>query len=97
MKAPKQLTFEVTQDHIDRGKRGSAVSCPIALAIKEKYGDDPSVGSGSVIIHFEDGRMKFKNSKRMYEFIKTFDGGGGEVQPAKFRTTRTGRTQITYW
>jgi len=42
--AAKSIHVKVTQDHIDRGRKGECRLCPIALALSEKGYQDVVVG-----------------------------------------------------
>lgn len=84
------MKVQVTQDHIDNGHRNSAVSCPIALALKETPGaTNVSVGIGTASIGY--GNVLRYDYKRTYyhlpwqatEFIDRFDFGD-PVQPFEF-------------
>lgn len=80
----KILKVNVTEDHIKRGKRGSVLYCPIALAIAEQTGKKPSVGS---IIRLENGETEwYAASERAIEFMDRFDTGdpAKPVKPTSF-------------
>lgn len=86
----KTLKVNVTEDHIARGRRGSTLSCPIALAIREQTGKKPSVG---VIIRLDNGETEwYQASKRAVEFMNKFDTGdpAKPVKPTSFSFKQRG-------
>ena len=80
----KQVTVRVTRKHIKEGKRGDALSCPIALALQDAGVSDPLVGSDQ----FDGYRSKRFVSgcltRRAQTFIERFDDKK-PVKPATFR------------
>lgn len=82
----------VEQKHILEGSKGHCRSCPIALAIKDKLGDDFVKKEWAVLdshVEFtgENGeRIEKKLPKIAQYFIRTFDHyPGRELQPFRFR------------
>ena len=76
------MKIQVTQAHIDKGKRKSRCLCPIALALKDKFGYncDPRVDT----VHMALGTSTFyKSTPETVCFIDRFDGGA-PVTPFDF-------------
>ena len=73
------MKIKVTKEHIDKGRKKSALSCPIALAIGDKYGLDASVGPESCVIGYTICDLP----KSVKKFIKLFDNGYS-VEPFEF-------------
>lgn len=77
--------INVTQFHIDSGKRDKPKSCPIALAMK-----DAGFSSVQVVqdfITYKEGRNIFfsvYHSRETLDFIKQFDTGEVPVKPFSF-------------
>lgn len=96
------IRIKVTQEHIQRGLRNSACSCPIALAMAEHFGDDLDhndnvVGCG-FITHYEHGtgkRTSWWAPPEVERFIDKFDGGGA-VSPFEFEL-RPERIRKSSW
>lgn len=80
-----RITFKITQSHINRGKRGSRESCPVALALKDIY-PLAHVRSTETFIWKGKGSIvdTYVNSKGLSEFIHAFDMCEGEVFPGEF-------------
>lgn len=81
-----QITFKITQDHIDRGKRNNPRSCPAALALQEVY---PYVQVNHRETSIRDGDVYYfcKNSKDLTDFIGIFDRdefGRNSLAPGEF-------------
>lgn len=81
MGVPKSLQIEVTQKDIECGKIGNGFICPIALALKRKYGDilvdDGVVGP---LIYTIFGEYM---GDRIERFVAEFDRGE-RVEPTNF-------------
>jgi hypothetical protein len=80
----KQYLIDVTQEHIDKGRKFNAQRCPISLAIKESTGKNNTVGIGGATLYrnfFADGRYELPLSARL--FIINFDGDRS-VEPFSF-------------
>jgi len=71
------MKIQVTQEHIDRGKRGSCGSCPIALAGKAAF-PDYQIEVGLTSMQFHD-KLTFEHLFGIYlpekasKFIDDFD------------------------
>lgn len=75
-----EITFEVTQDHINRGLavRGTERAryyCPVAIAIKEVVGVGVTVGWGYAAIYWFDGIKPTQYTVKDYGFVRRFDTG----------------------
>ena len=81
--SPHQHLIPVTTDHIQRGQRTDATTCPVALAINEKLdGPIASVGWGSIIIRDEDADAdEFCNTNDLKAWVQNYDGGEVAVKP----------------
>ncbi len=94
MKTPGQITFQVTQEHVDKGCSFARANCPIALALSEHltkknivFGD-VDVGSKGIcrILLNDQYYTKYSLSSSARRFISTFDQiGKDKVKP--FKTT----------
>lgn len=79
--------IEVTQKHIDEGKRGEANTCAVALALTDATGYSASVGTFSGTL-FKIDRLSgvvadFDLPKPVTKWIKAFDSGS-TVTPMSF-------------
>ena len=78
-------TFEVTQDHIDRGHPVEAASCPVALAIRERYPsvmvDGTEAGYGAYYGYSDERWVTLPEDVRW--FVREFDSGK-PVEPISF-------------
>jgi hypothetical protein len=77
-----KTTINVTQEHIDKGKKISCSNCPVALAIGER------VTTESVYVHprfIYLGKLMTERDlpKEAQRFIRRFDGEK-EVEPFSF-------------
>lgn len=75
------MKVEITQEHINKGTRGSSYYCPIALAIKEKT--DRGIQVAPWYVRTLDDKVPhvfLNNPKEVEEFIREFDAGN-EVSP----------------
>lgn len=84
------MLIEVTQEHIDKGERSNALSCPVALAVREaldaKKENEVAV-SFRWITHLKEYRgwrtlfqktqdwISYPSPKKVQEFITDFDNG----------------------
>ena len=66
------MIIRVTQEHIDKGIRGSCTKCPIALALIDAGLDNPSVG---VYYMRGGGRHLFGCPQIIKNFMTLFDNG----------------------
>lgn len=94
---PRTLKVSVTQEDIANGVRGAADKCPIALAVKRTYGDEPTVGNTLIIRirkllnHRKSNRGEmvtgiYHVNARAANFIVKFDGKGPKaVAPTTIR------------
>jgi len=76
----RTIKIKVSEEHIKRGGR-SASTCPIALAIKEKYPEFDEVVAGIHKIKlYPDHKPRIKwvarTPQECYLFIVEFDNGG---------------------
>ena len=88
----KIYKINVTQKHIQKGRKSDCGQCPIALAILDTFGDritNVNVGDNRVI-NFEEkvlnGDMNYltcQASKKINSFIDKFDDGK-PVKPFNF-------------
>lgn len=82
------MIINVTQEHIDKGKRGRACGCPVALAVLEllnvKYGL-VSVSPYTLYIEINNYRP-FRLPPEATRFVSLFDDGQ-EVSPFTFEVT----------
>jgi len=90
---PDKLIVKVTEKHIKRGARGSAVSCPIARATRGLFRgydlsvteDRISVSQGGLIYE----QYNYSISRAGRRFIQNFDNRGRKaVKPFNFVLTR---------
>jgi hypothetical protein len=44
------MLINVTQEHIDKGKRGSVIFCPVARAVREVFGDGVVASGAGILI-----------------------------------------------
>lgn len=72
------MEVKVTQEHIDKGKQGSSIKCPIAIALEE-MGHIACVSRLSVLVMNRNFYLPFIAS----EFVKDFDAGR-PVKPFSF-------------
>lgn len=86
-----KIIVNVTQEHIDRGKRKSCEHCPIALAVLETL-ELSQDGPGGALLGVADSYVCFYN-KDSYQsklppvaadFIDAFDRDKGFVYPFSF-------------
>jgi hypothetical protein len=77
----ENLELYITQDHIDRGIRGSMCACPIAESLKERFPGSPiSVTGGKAFV----GSSKYYLDNAGERFVRTFDDEGyNAVKPTK--------------
>lgn len=78
------MQIKVTQQHIKKGRRASARSCPIALALNEQVGALAIVGHGSASAGVDPNRRHFDLPRAVRRFIYQFDEGKA-VKPFNFR------------
>jgi hypothetical protein len=83
---PNVIQITVTQNDIDQGERLDVRACPIARAVRRKFGETREIEVADVLsidnIHYE-------LSPRARQFIRDFDeyGAGG---PVRFRFRKAG-------
>ena len=70
------MTFNVTQEHIDRGTRGNCSLCPIALSIIQTLRcKDVAVAPDGIDIYFHNGEApSFALPNGCAAFMDRFDG-----------------------
>jgi hypothetical protein len=79
-----KTTINVTQEHIDKGKKGKCRECPIALAVQEKCISEISVGVISGAIFFDDdSHPASEMAVEAIRFVWAFDLNG-KVEPFSF-------------
>jgi hypothetical protein len=83
-----RIKLEVTQQDIDRGKRGECDKCAVALALSRQLPQyEPSVGNLSgITLYDKESRLPIyecDNTKKIQEFISKFDAGE-PVKPDTF-------------
>lgn len=67
------IAVEVTQEHIDNGQRWEPQSCPLALALIDKFGDSHvSVGSIDAVVGLTKARH-FLLMPDASAFVKAID------------------------
>jgi hypothetical protein len=71
------MLIKITQQDIDRGDPGNALSCPIALAIKRDFpGEKVKVASSRIEIGDVVLVLNVNSSSiKVYDFIEAFDMG----------------------
>lgn len=79
------MKISVTQDDIDKGQRGSACSCPIALATRRAFpwlaiSVSPGFGHGWLFI----GNKTYRLPGDALTFILEFDSRSVPVAPFEF-------------
>lgn len=75
------ITFQVTQEDIDLGKKGQSSECAIALALQRELGHyDLCVASTSIMIKGK----RYKTSEEVETFVRNFDRDKVLVFPAEF-------------
>lgn len=69
------LTVRIAQDHLDRGERGSAWSCPLALAVSEMFPNALEVRAGSMhlTVIFPDMAVRWEYTDALQLFIWAVD------------------------
>lgn len=80
------MKVKVEQRHIDRGERGDAFCCAVALAVAEATGyDDVWVDEYSMSV----GDFYYRTPKSASDFIENFDSGYA-VAPFEFELVDEG-------
>ena len=70
------MVITVTQKHIDNGRRGLMLSCPIALAIKERTGLSVVIVGRYISVYTNNIDLRqCKTSEKALGFIYDFDSG----------------------
>jgi hypothetical protein len=82
----KLVEVTITDDHIKRGHRGQPMSCPIAHALRAKYGplSNPYVEEDGATVRIGDQDRYLELSARARRFVADFDTRR-PVQPQTFR------------
>lgn len=73
----QNILLNVTQDHINRGKRQDCSACPIALALMDQFpGAEVEVSGVGILIkkRLKDYKKYWSNPETA-KFISTFDYG----------------------
>ncbi len=74
----------VTKKHIKKGKRRKMLSCPIALALKQKFKDqEPEVSSEEVALWSNGDQQFYTLPQKAQKFVEDFDEGK-KVKPFIF-------------
>lgn len=81
--APLKVTIDVTQDDIDKGKKGEPTTCAIARAIKRTMGDHPNV-EDEIQITIQGQEYYYNIPKKASTFIERFDMDKKRVKPMSF-------------
>jgi hypothetical protein len=66
------MKIEVTEEHIQRGQRGHACKCPVALAATEAFGRQVYVHFDTIQIPDMDDLI-FIASERIRQFTRDYD------------------------
>jgi hypothetical protein len=81
MTAPISQVVSVTKDNISNGLTCDSASCPIALALLEKYNEClPLVDTHEISVRLNNKVYVAKTPKEAIEFIDNFDVGN-PVEP----------------
>jgi hypothetical protein len=83
----RPLTIRVTQRHIKKGKSNKPKSCPIALALKERFHRPVKVGADKVEVNYDYGQIVYYLPDEATQFVYNFDGGY-KVKPFSFQLIR---------
>ena len=80
--------IEVTQRHINKGKKGERKACPVYYAINEATGKDIGVGDESFDFIYDYDKYRytyFKFPRSVKRFVAKFDELGRKaVKPFRF-------------
>ena len=94
------IDLEITAEHIAKGKPKDPSFCPIALAIRERFGDENFVCVTDSYVEFSlngkeqrfhDAQMSALCSGPLYDFINSFDEGE-PVDPLTLKIYGKGET-----
>jgi hypothetical protein len=81
----KIVIIEVRQDHIDKGLKKNCHSCPVALAVKEKFPNWRQISiNGFDLYHGYFDIKCVELPVKVYNFVGNFDSGR-PVKPFKFK------------
>jgi hypothetical protein len=69
----KKYLIDVKQEHIDKGRRTSASSCPIALAIVDATGKSAGVTRDYIALYGFMSMRHYMPPKEAQDFIRKFD------------------------
>lgn len=92
-----EIVVEVTQEHIENGKRSDGGCCPIALAMRAAIKEYEDIRVDDDFIEFEDAdgaSWKVTMPSAGKKFVKMFDDGG-EVTP--FTMTLSPKMREVCW
>lgn len=90
------MQIKVTDDHIRRGERGTASSCPVALAIKEQIKIDAiSVYGADVRLAISSREFYRHLPREVTEFVDDFDANS-VVQPFEFTLPLPALSELEY-
>lgn len=70
-----ETRFEVTQSHIDAGRRGSCYHCPVGLALRD-CGAGFYWVAGYHVIRCQDKELDYATSRRLCDMISAYDSLG---------------------
>ncbi len=75
------MIIRVTRKDIERGRRGSPYSCPLALALERQFPGRGYLVSDE-LVHDGDGAIVWWLGKAARRWVARFDSGGpADVQP----------------
>ena len=69
------ITFDVTQNHIDKGQAGKCDRCPIALALLDWGCDEVHINSDEVEANINGNYYIGEPNHKILLFISLFDDG----------------------
>ena len=87
---PNEFDLTITAEDIANGERVSCTHCPVALAVRRKFGDGFSIEAGVDFIHVrsrdvaDEGLLMYRG---LDGFPTAFDGGR-DVQPTTLHLKR---------
>lgn len=85
MKLNRTVKFDVIQEDIDNGIRANPTTCPLALALKRKTGNEWRVGTSSAHERKNLGGRTvyvwYLLTPKSSKFVRAFDNGKTRLQP----------------
>lgn len=82
------MKIEVTAEHIRDGERSQPSLCPVALALRQRFGCDCHVGSHTAVWVEAGGRFVVDLPESATKFVNEFDAGLA-VEPFGFAISDT--------